>query len=200
MEKPERKQQVMAKTLRRRYPRDLGTRQDPVLGHRHRDLRPHLRLRAFQHPFGLDDPDPADRRLPLRLEDRLWLQQVFLPWGLAPFEGRVWEDAPKRGDVVVFRPPGDARHRFHQARDRPSGRPRPDEAGRALHQRRGGRSASASRTSSITTPDDPKPPGAAIHGDSARRRFHRDHRDRRATPASYDNTPVFVVPQRATTS
>jgi signal peptidase I len=29
------------------------------------------------------------------------------PWGLAPFEGRVWEGSPKRGDVVVFRPPGE---------------------------------------------------------------------------------------------
>jgi signal peptidase I len=29
------------------------------------------------------------------------------PWGLAPFEGRVWEGEPKRGDVVVFRPPGE---------------------------------------------------------------------------------------------
>lgn len=29
------------------------------------------------------------------------------PAGLIPVEGRIWEGAPKRGDVVVFRPPGE---------------------------------------------------------------------------------------------
>mgnify|MGYP000854542198 FL=1 len=29
------------------------------------------------------------------------------PGGLVPVEGRIWEGEPKRGDVVVFRPPGE---------------------------------------------------------------------------------------------
>src|ERR1041385_1350310 len=29
------------------------------------------------------------------------------PWGLLPFEGRIYGSAPKRGDVVVFKLPRD---------------------------------------------------------------------------------------------
>ncbi len=35
-----------------------------------------------------------------------------LPWSLPLFEGRVWEDAPQRGDVVVFKYPADNRTDF----------------------------------------------------------------------------------------
>ena len=32
-----------------------------------------------------------------------------LPWSIPLFEGRIWKDAPKRGDVVVFKYPRDNR-------------------------------------------------------------------------------------------
>ncbi len=35
-----------------------------------------------------------------------------LPWSLSLFEGRIWEDAPQRGDVVVFKYPADNRTDF----------------------------------------------------------------------------------------
>ena len=35
-----------------------------------------------------------------------------LPWSLPLFEGRIWEDAPQRGDVVVFKYPADNRTDF----------------------------------------------------------------------------------------
>lgn len=35
-----------------------------------------------------------------------------LPWSIPLFEGRVWEDAPNRGDVVVFKYPADNRTDF----------------------------------------------------------------------------------------
>ena len=107
MEKPERKQQVMAK---------------PTAG----DLREiwelaktlfwavviaiFVRTFAFE-PFNI----PSGSMIPtLLIGDYLFVSKTAygyskysFPWGLAPFEGRVWEGAPKRGDVVVFRPPGE---------------------------------------------------------------------------------------------
>jgi signal peptidase I len=107
MEKPERKQQVMAK---------------PTSG----DLREiwelaktlfwavviaiFVRTFAFE-PFNI----PSGSMIPtLLVGDYLFVSKTAygyskysFPWGLAPFEGRVWEDAPARGEVVVFRPPGD---------------------------------------------------------------------------------------------
>ncbi len=35
-----------------------------------------------------------------------------LPWSMPLFEGRVWDDAPERGDVVVFKYPRDNRTDF----------------------------------------------------------------------------------------
>ena len=35
-----------------------------------------------------------------------------LPWSIPLFEGRIWKDAPKRGDVVVFKYPRDNRTDF----------------------------------------------------------------------------------------
>lgn len=35
-----------------------------------------------------------------------------LPWSIPLFEGRIWEDQPQRGDVVVFKYPGDNRTDF----------------------------------------------------------------------------------------
>lgn len=35
-----------------------------------------------------------------------------LPWSVPLFEGRIWKDAPKRGDIVVFKYPRDNRTDF----------------------------------------------------------------------------------------
>ena len=48
-----------------------------------------------------------------------------LPFSPDLFSGRISARMPKRGDVVVFRLPGDAGHRLHQARHRPAGRHHP---------------------------------------------------------------------------
>lgn len=34
------------------------------------------------------------------------------PWGIVPVKGRIWEDKPERGDVIVFRPPGEPQTDF----------------------------------------------------------------------------------------
>jgi len=69
-----------------------------------------VRTFAFE-PFNI----PSGSMIPtLLIGDYLFVSKTAygyskysFPWGLAPFEGRIWEGAPKRGDVVVFRPPGD---------------------------------------------------------------------------------------------
>src|SRR3954470_12287375 len=107
MEKPERKQQVMAKpesgSLRETWElaKTLFWAIVIAIG---------VRTFAFE-PFNI----PSGSMIPtLLIGDYLFVSQTAygyskdsFPWGLAPFEGRVWEGAPKRGDVVVFRPPRD---------------------------------------------------------------------------------------------
>lgn len=44
-----------------------------------------------------------------------------LPFSLPLFNGRIWEDMPQRGDVVVFKFPQDQQDRFHQTHYRPAG-------------------------------------------------------------------------------
>jgi signal peptidase I len=107
MEKPERKQQVMAKpesgSLRETWElaKTLFWAIVIAIG---------VRTFAFE-PFNI----PSGSMIPtLLIGDYLFVSKTAygyskysFPWGLAPFEGRVWAGAPKRGDVVVFRPPGD---------------------------------------------------------------------------------------------
>ena len=69
-----------------------------------------VRTFAFE-PFNI----PSGSMIPtLLIGDYLFVSKTAygyshysFPWGLAPFHGRIWEGEPKRGDVVVFRPPGD---------------------------------------------------------------------------------------------
>jgi signal peptidase I len=69
-----------------------------------------VRTFAFE-PFNI----PSGSMIPtLLIGDYLFVSKTSygyskysFPWGLAPFHGRIWEGAPKRGDVVVFRPPGE---------------------------------------------------------------------------------------------
>ena len=61
-----------------------------------------------QHPLGLDDPDLAGRRLPVRLEILVRLQQaIHSLFHSASFSGRIFGRVPERGDVAVFKYPGD---------------------------------------------------------------------------------------------
>jgi len=69
-------------------------------------------IRAFAYePFNI----PSASMVPtLLVGDYLFVSKAAygysrysLPWGIFPFEGRVFESAPQRGDVVVFREPAD---------------------------------------------------------------------------------------------
>jgi signal peptidase I len=69
-----------------------------------------VRTFAFE-PFNI----PSGSMIPtLLIGDYLFVSKTAygysrfsFPWGLAPFHGRIWAGEPNRGDVVVFRPPGD---------------------------------------------------------------------------------------------
>ncbi len=106
MEKPERKQQVMAK------PESGSLRETWELA---KTLFWAIVIAIFVRTFAFEPFNiPSGSMMPtLLIGDYLFVSKTAygyskysFPWGLAPFEGRVWEDAPKRGEVVVFRPPG----------------------------------------------------------------------------------------------
>lgn len=74
-------------------------------------------IRTFAYePFSI----PSSSMVPtLLVGDYLFVSKTAygysrfsFPWGLVPFEGRVWADEPERGDVIVFRPPGDPQTDF----------------------------------------------------------------------------------------
>jgi signal peptidase I len=69
-------------------------------------------IRTFAYePFNI----PSGSMIPtLLIGDYLFVSKTAygysrfsFPGGIVPVEGRIWEGAPKRGDVVVFRPPGE---------------------------------------------------------------------------------------------
>jgi signal peptidase I len=107
MEKPERKQEVMAK------PTSGDIREIWELA---KTLFWAIVIAIFVRTFAFEPFNiPSGSMVPtLLIGDYLFVSKTAygyskysFPWGLAPFEGRVWEDEPKRGDVVVFRPPGE---------------------------------------------------------------------------------------------
>jgi signal peptidase I len=107
MEKPERKQQVMAKPTSGDL-REIWELAKTLLW----AIVIAIVVRTFAfEPFNI----PSGSMVPtLLVGDYLFVSKTAygyskysFPWGLAPFEGRVWEGDPKRGDVVVFRPPGE---------------------------------------------------------------------------------------------
>ena len=74
-------------------------------------------IRTFAYePFSI----PSSSMVPtLLVGDYLFVSKTAygysrfsFPWGLVPFEGRVWADEPERGDVIVFRPPGEPQTDF----------------------------------------------------------------------------------------
>jgi signal peptidase I len=156
-----------------------------------------VRTFAFE-PFNI----PSGSMIPtLLIGDYLFVSKTAygyskysFPWGLAPFEGRVWEGAPKRGDVVVFRPPGDPDTDFIK---RVIGLP-----GDRIQMKQGalyinGAQVKRERIQDFqyTTPDDlvgrPVPqymetlPGGVSHPVI----------ETQGDTGQYDNTPVYVVPQ-----
>ena len=69
-------------------------------------------IRTFAYePFNI----PSGSMIPtLLVGDYLFVSKTAygyskfsFPGGIVPVEGRIWEGKPKRGDVVVFRPPGE---------------------------------------------------------------------------------------------
>jgi len=112
MEKPERKQRVMAKPTSGDV-REIWELAKTLIWAV--VIAIVVRTFAFE-PFNI----PSGSMIPtLLVGDYLFVSKTSygyskysFPWGLAPFEGRVWEGAPKRGDVVVFRPPGETQTDF----------------------------------------------------------------------------------------
>jgi signal peptidase I len=194
MEKPERKQQVMAKPSGgdiREIWELAKTLFWAII------IAIVVRTFAFE-PFNI----PSGSMIPtLLIGDYLFVSKTAygyskysFPWGLAPFEGRVWEGAPKRGDVVVFRPPGDPDTDFIK---RVIGLP-----GDRIQMKQGAlyinnQMVERKRIEDFqyTTPDDlvgrPVPqymetlPGGVSHPVI----------ETQGDTGQYDNTPVYVVPQ-----
>ncbi len=74
-------------------------------------------IRTFAYePFSI----PSGSMIPtLLIGDYLFVSKTAygysrfsFPWGVVPLEGRVWADEPERGDVIVFRPPGEPQTDF----------------------------------------------------------------------------------------
>lgn len=74
-------------------------------------------IRTFAYePFSI----PSGSMIPtLLVGDYLFVSKTAygysrfsFPWGIVPLEGRVWDDEPERGDVIVFRPPGEPQTDF----------------------------------------------------------------------------------------
>jgi signal peptidase I len=194
MEKPERKQQVMAK------PSGGDIREIWELA---KTLFWAIIIAIFVRTFAFEPFNiPSGSMIPtLLIGDYLFVSKTAygyskysFPWGLAPFEGRVWEGAPKRGDVVVFRPPGDPDTDFIK---RVIGLP-----GDRIQMKQGqlyinGAMVERKRIDDFqyTTPDDavgrPVPqytetlPGGVTH----------QIIETQGDTGQYDNTPVYLVPQ-----
>jgi signal peptidase I len=194
MEKPERKQQVMAK------PESGSLRETWELA---KTLFWAIVIAIFVRTFAFEPFNiPSGSMIPtLLIGDYLFVSKTAygyskysFPWGLAPFEGRIWEGAPKRGDVVVFRPPGDPDTDFIK---RVIGLP-----GDRIQMKQGvlyinNEAVKRERIADFqyTTADDqvgrPVPqymetlPGGVTH----------EIIETQGDTGQYDNTPVYVVPQ-----
>lgn len=87
-------------------------RQNGVLCGCHRDFNSHVLFEPFKIPSGSMYPT-------LYVGDYLFVSKYTygyskhsLPFSLPLFNGRIWEDMPQRGDVVVFKFPQDNKTDF----------------------------------------------------------------------------------------
>ena len=154
-------------------------------------------IRTFAYePFNI----PSGSMIPtLLVGDYLFVSKTAygyskysFPGGIVPVEGRIWEGAPKRGDVVVFRPPGEPETDFIK---RVIGLP-----GDKIQVRNGilhinGTAVQRQRIENYVDPDDPSAgdgdpqyletlPGGVTHPIV----------EAEGDLGTYDNTPIYVVP------
>jgi signal peptidase I len=194
MEKPERKQQVMAK------PESGSLRETWELA---KTLFWAIVIAIFVRTFAFEPFNiPSGSMIPtLLIGDYLFVSKTAygyskysFPWGLAPFEGRVWEGAPKRGDVVVFRPPGDPETDFIK---RVIGLP-----GDRIQMKQGvlyinDQAVERKRIADFqyTTPGDPVGRPVAQYLETLPGGVTHPVIETQGDTGQYDNTPVYVVPQ-----
>jgi len=153
----------------------------------------HFRHRTVQHSERLDDPDPAGRRLPLRVEILLRLQQAFLPFFDGLFSGRNLRQPPERGDVAVFKYPA-TRARVSTGRTTSSassacGRSHPVTTACCIST---ARRSSACAFGDYVKGNNAITEGHALQRDAAQRRRYTVLEYSDDGPA--DNTPEFLVP------
>ena len=155
-------------------------------------------IRTFAYePFNI----PSGSMVPTLLEgDYLFVSKMAygyskfsFPGGLVPVEGRIWEGAPTRGEVVVFRPPREPETDFIK---RVIGLP-----GDRIQVREGRLyindvMVERQRIEDYVDPDVPDARAPVPHSISKRCRAASRiaSSNPRATRAGLDNTPVFVVP------
>ena len=138
-------------------------------------VHPHVRRAGVQDPDRIDGEQPAHRRSPAREQVRVRARPP------SPIERKLLPIDPiKRGDVVVFKYPGGARARLHQARDRAAGR----NAGAAARRRS---TSTASRSTSRTCT-------SCVAADAAKaRRWRRYDVRERYGPVTVPADQYFVM-------
>jgi signal peptidase I len=152
-------------------------------------------IRTFAYePFNI----PSGSMIPtLLVGDYLFVSKTAygyskysFPGGIVPVEGRIWEGEPKRGDVVVFRPPGEPETDFIK---RVIGLP-----GDRVQMRNGilninGEPVQRQRIEDYVDPDDPSRPIPqyleTLPGGVTHRILEAE-----GDLGTLDNTPVYVVP------
>jgi len=194
MEKPERKQSVMAKPSTGDI-RELWELAKTLIW----AVLIAILVRTFAfEPFNI----PSGSMIPtLLIGDYLFVSKTAygysrysFPWGLAPFHGRIWEGSPKRGDVVVFRPPGDPETDFIK---RVIGLP-----GDKVQLKEGRLYINGAEVErkpiedfQYTTPDDPVGHPVAQYLETLPGGVTHRIIETSGDTGQLDNTPVYVVPQ-----
>jgi signal peptidase I len=153
-------------------------------------------IRTFAYePFNI----PSGSMIPtLLVGDYLFVSKTAygyskfsFPGGIVPVEGRIWEGAPKRGDVVVFRPPGEPETDFIK---RVIGLP-----GDKIQMRGGilninGTPVERQRIEDYVDPDDPSERPVPQYLETLPGGVTHPVIEAEGDLGELDNTPVYVVP------